>query len=167
MAVSGWMIKIGEGLLVGLGASIAFAVFQGMQEATGELKVANEKLVKQDENNLEFKELIEVNAKDANALKAYIEATFAESNETIATLAEELEKLSKALAESESTSEEKKQSSYDWDNFKSNFEEQRKHKIPEITSASPWVKSDPNQEARFKSLEGSIAAQRALSRDHK
>ena len=45
MVVSNWMIKVGEGLLVGLGASIAFAVFQAMQQATGELTIANEKLI--------------------------------------------------------------------------------------------------------------------------
>lgn len=78
-----WGVKIGEGLLIGLGASIAFAVCQAiydaMSNATAALKAAEARLESQDTVNTQMKRLVEQLAKEQESLRRALETRGAAS----------------------------------------------------------------------------------------
>ncbi|EHR0229314.1 hypothetical protein KS670_004938 [Vibrio parahaemolyticus] len=92
-----WMTKIGEGLLIGLGASIAFVVFQSMRNATTELNIANAKLSEQNKNNAQFTRLIEKNALDLRQLNDKLVLELSKSNDTVTQLLQKVELLSRSV----------------------------------------------------------------------
>jgi len=153
-----WLTRIGEGLLIGLGASIAFAVFTGMSDATKALTAAKGRLLSQDKINIEYRELIEQSSKENQAIKKYIEEELSRLNENVDKIATKLEVLGNIK---EGTKERPPEwDSSIWEELKSNRNLQKP--LPVINPESPWLQPDENSAVKLRNLNESINVQQEI-----
>lgn len=131
-----WAKRIGEGILVGFGAALAFLVFEQLKDATRTLDSATQKIHAQEENNKSLYDEIVTNKKNYQLLKVLNSAELERINTTLDTLAGELEALAKQSASST------RRSNFDWSSVKSNAESQIY--VPEVPWVIPKEYADPS-----------------------
>jgi len=153
-----WLSRVGEGLLIGFGASLAFGVFTAMSNATSDLKVAEDRMMLQEEINGDFHELIEYGLKENQLIREYVEDELSKLNENADELALRVEEIHKALSRTggqRTTLEDKS-----WDQLKSNRESQ--NKIQTVTPTTPFPIQDDARLNIIYKLDKSIKTQKAI-----
>tara|TARA_R110001583_G_C5591287_1_gene403783 strand:+ start:299 stop:775 length:477 start_codon:yes stop_codon:yes gene_type:complete len=155
MSTANWMVKLGEGLLIGIGASIAFAIFQEMTFATKELEAANKRLTTQDANNEGFEALIKSNAKDIEQLQQFIASELSKTNGSIDLLATTLQTINKKNALINPNAPQ-----IDWKALQSNKENQME--LPKQPETNAWPLKDSRKTLSFEKLNQSIIEQKSI-----
>ena len=151
-----WLTRIGEGMLIGLGAAITFSIFQAMTDATDSLRAAEKKLLLQEEINIKSGELIEIASKENLAIQKYVQDEISRVSKNIDELALNVKSLIEANNLTGSNS-------VDLEQFTSKQSSQTT--FPVIEPSSPWVIPNDIRVDKFTGLEELIQSQESISFD--
>ncbi|EMR9626693.1 hypothetical protein WKN16_002643 [Vibrio parahaemolyticus] len=161
MAEIKWATRALEGLVIGVGASLAFGIFTEMQLASDRLDAAKSKLNSQDAVNLKLNELIQANAKESQAIRQYLESKTAPLSETLRDLTLKVEKLNKAVASNKSFPlglGTELNLDYSWKAKEFIVPKE----LPVIQPTTPWPVQNSYQEQQIDLLQGLIIEQKNI-----
>lgn len=135
MAEVKWATRTIEGLLIGIGASLAFAIFTEMKTASTRLEHATERLQNQEKLNKEIRNLGETNSKDIQVIRQYLDKKTQDMNLTLELLAKKIETLNQATAKTDPTKKNNKWPlGSDWKAPKL----EKTKPIPTVESSTSW-----------------------------
>lgn len=152
-----WLRRIGEGLVIGIGAAIVLAVYAAMSSATSELQTTRLKLEKQADLNQRLKDQASLTAIQISKLDRLIDQA-EQSAKNIESLAERVKSL-ESTAEATSGSE-WDPGAMDWEKFKVPGGKDAAHSSGSSSLTPSWLSVE--QQEKLGNIQKLIDEQRQL-----